>query len=140
MSTNAHGHTMTSEAPLSDGEFKLLCKLVIQALGNSTPTAESGNRTSKRYGTIDQWRDDSGMGRSVTYEEIGLGNIKAVKVGKRTLIDYESGWAYLARLPLAKIRLSPRVKAAQHQAEIRSESGSTHHQGKTKIPVTQPPE
>jgi hypothetical protein len=50
------------------------------------------------------------MSRSVTYIEIGRGNIRAVKLGKRTLIDIEAGFAWMASLPAAQIR-APKVSA-----------------------------
>jgi hypothetical protein len=66
----------------------------------------SGGRATKRYGTIDQWCADSGMGRTKTYEKIAKGVIRAVKADGRTLVDYVSGLAYLNSLPPAKIRVS----------------------------------
>ena len=61
-------------------------------------------RSTKKYGTIDQWTADSGMGRTATYEALGAGHFRAVKSGTRTLIDYDSGFAYLDSLPPAQIR------------------------------------
>jgi hypothetical protein len=39
------------------------------------------------------------MGRSVAYEELAKGNLQAVKLGKRTLIDVEHGLAWMRSLP-----------------------------------------
>jgi len=44
------------------------------------------------------------MSRSATYEALGDGRLKAVKLGTATLIDVEHGLAYLASLPAAEIR------------------------------------
>ena len=38
-----------------------------------------------RYATIPDWCVISGLSRSITYELIGLGCLKAIKVGARTL-------------------------------------------------------
>jgi hypothetical protein len=58
------------------------------------------------------WCTISGMSRRMTYEEIGRGNLKAVKLGTRTLVDVEHGLEYLRSLPAAKIRPSRPVKDA----------------------------
>jgi hypothetical protein len=52
------------------------------------------------------------MGRRVTYDELGRGNLKAVKVGARTLIDVEAGLAWLRSRPAAAIRAPKRTIAA----------------------------
>jgi hypothetical protein len=52
-----------------------------------------------KFATITDWCDLSGMGRSVVYEELAKGNLRAVKVGKRTLIDVEHGLTWLRGLP-----------------------------------------
>jgi hypothetical protein len=44
------------------------------------------------------------MSRSVTYEALGDGRLRAVKLGNATLIDVEHGLSYLASLPAADIR------------------------------------
>jgi hypothetical protein len=41
-----------------------------------------------RYATIQDWLVISGMRRSATYEALGRGDLRAVKMGKRTLIDW----------------------------------------------------
>jgi hypothetical protein len=43
------------------------------------------------------------MGRTATYEALGAGKLRAIKLGTRTLIDVEHGLAYLATLPAALI-------------------------------------
>lgn len=44
------------------------------------------------FGTIDTWCQISGMGRRTTYDELGKGNLKAVKAGARTLIKSAKVW------------------------------------------------
>jgi hypothetical protein len=61
------------------------------------------------YCTIENWISLSGMGRRTTYDELGLGNLKAIKVGSRTLIDVEAGLAWLRSRPPAVIR-APRAR------------------------------
>jgi len=69
------------------------------------------------FSTIDNWCALSGMGRRVTYDEIGRGNLKAIKVGARTLIDVEAGLAWLRSRPAAVIRAPrPRKSASQPTA------------------------
>ena len=40
-----------------------------------------------------------GIGRTVAYKEISAGRLRAVKVGRRTLITQEAAEAWLAMLP-----------------------------------------
>lgn len=71
------------------------------------PPAAEANRPA--YCTIDYWISLSGMGRRSTYDELGRGNLKAIKVGARTLIDVEFGMAWLRSRPPAVIR-APRAR------------------------------
>jgi hypothetical protein len=50
------------------------------------------------------------MSRTATYYALGRGDLKAIKVGARTLIDVEAGLAWLRSLPAAEIR-APRAAA-----------------------------
>lgn len=56
------------------------------------------------YAPVDRWCALSGMGRSATYQALGRGNLRAIKVGARTLIDVPNGLGWLRSLPTAKIR------------------------------------
>jgi hypothetical protein len=56
-----------------------------------------------RYAPITDWCAISGMGRSSVYEALGRGDLRAIKLGVRTLIDVEAGLAWLASMPTAKI-------------------------------------
>jgi hypothetical protein len=64
-----------------------------------------------KFGTIDTWLTLSGMGRRTTYDELGRGNLRAVKVGTRTLINIEAGLAWLHSQPAARIR-APKQRIA----------------------------
>ena len=64
------------------------------------------------FALIERWCEISGMSRRVTYEELGRGNLKAVKRGASTLIDVQHGLAWLRSLPPAKIRAPGPRKAA----------------------------
>lgn len=44
----------------------------------------------------------TGLGRSVLYEVMARGHIRAVKSGRRTLVDVQSALAYVRNLPPAK--------------------------------------
>ncbi len=76
----------------------------------SGPQTASPALTPK-FGTIDTWIALSGMGRRTTYDELGRGNLRAVKVGTRTLINIEAGLAWIASRPAAQIR-APKQRAA----------------------------
>ena len=54
--------------------------------------------------TIPFWCALSGMGRSTTYEALSRGDLRAIKLGTRTLIDVPHGLAWLDSLPLATVR------------------------------------
>ena len=56
------------------------------------------------YAPIPRWCAISGMGRTRVYEELAKGNLRAVKLGSRTLIDVEAGLAWLRSLPPAPVR------------------------------------
>jgi hypothetical protein len=56
-----------------------------------------------KYAPISNWCALSGMGRSSTYEALGQGHLKAIKLGTRTLIDVEHGLDWLASMPAAEI-------------------------------------
>jgi excisionase family DNA binding protein len=62
------------------------------------------------YCTIKRWCEISGLGRSVVYQMLGDGRLRAVKAGNRTLICVQAGLAYLNSLPTATIR-APREAA-----------------------------
>lgn len=56
------------------------------------------------YATIPAWCSLSGMKRSGVYEAIGRGDLLAVKLGNKTLIDVAHGLTWLGSLPRATIR------------------------------------
>ena len=62
------------------------------------------------FASIKRWCEISGLGRSVIYQMLGDGRLRAIKAGNRTLIDVHAGLAYLNTLPTATIR-APRKAA-----------------------------
>jgi hypothetical protein len=62
------------------------------------------NSPTPKFAPIEQWTIISGIPRRTTYERLGTGDLKAIKVGARTLIDVEAGLAWLRSLPPAVIR------------------------------------
>jgi excisionase family DNA binding protein len=50
-----------------------------------------------------------GISRSAIYEEIAAGRLKGVKYGKKTLITYDSGKAWLAALPEVTLVREPEM-------------------------------
>lgn len=65
-----------------------------------------------RYEPIPTWGVRSGMSRDAIYRALGRGDLIAIKLGKRTLIDVQAGLAWLASLPRAEIRTGAPAKAA----------------------------
>lgn len=57
-----------------------------------------------KYAPLPKWGAISGLGRSKSYELLGDGKLRAIKVGRRLLIDVEHGLEYLATMPTAVIR------------------------------------
>jgi hypothetical protein len=88
--------------------------------------------TTPRYCSIADWCTISGMSRSGTYEALGRGDLRAIKLGVRTLVDVEHGLACLASLPAAKITTSrsrrtvATVTLVRPSARPRSQLASPH--------------
>lgn len=61
-------------------------------------------RTHPAYATVPDWCGLSGMSRTVTYEALGRGDLRAIKLGTRTLVDVQHGLTWLASLPPATVR------------------------------------
>ena len=57
-----------------------------------------------KFAPLPQWCAISGMSRTGSYNALGRGDLKAIKVGSRTLIDVDAGLAWLRSLPPARIR------------------------------------
>jgi len=74
------------------------------------------NPMAPKYATIPDWQGISGMRRTSTYEALGRGNLRSIKLGTRVLIDVEAGLEWLASLPPADIRTGQRNAASQKQA------------------------
>ncbi len=68
----------------------------------SSPTSPAG-AAYPAYATVPGWCAISGMKRTTTYHEISRGNLRAIKLGARTLLDVQHGLAWLATLPLATV-------------------------------------
>jgi hypothetical protein len=64
-----------------------------------------------KYATLAKWTEISGVSRSATYEALGRGDLRAVKLGSRSLVDVDHGLAWLANLPVAVIK-PPHKRAA----------------------------
>ena len=59
-----------------------------------------------KYAPVDRWCEISGMGRTQTYQALAAPDgLRAIKLGKRTLIDVEHGLRWLHSLPRAQVRL-----------------------------------
>ncbi|WP_286705358.1 MULTISPECIES: helix-turn-helix domain-containing protein [unclassified Acidiphilium] len=53
--------------------------------------------------SIQVWAGRTGISRSKTYELLASGDLKARKIGRRTLIDFQHGLSWIENQPLAKI-------------------------------------
>ena len=66
------------------------------------------NLPAPKFAPLPQWCAISGMSRTASYDALGRGDLKAIKVGARTLVDVDAGLAWLRSLPPAQIR-TPRA-------------------------------
>jgi excisionase family DNA binding protein len=64
--------------------------------------SDDGQQPHKRALTVDEFGEIYGPSRTTTYEEIRSGRLKALKLGRKTLIPRESADAWLAALPPLK--------------------------------------
>ena len=60
-----------------------------------------------QYEPVDSWCARSGMSRDGTYKALGRGDLRAIKLGRRTLIHVQPGLAWLESLPRAEFRQKP---------------------------------
>lgn len=63
-----------------------------------------------QYAPLPDWFWISGMRRTPTYEALGRGDLRAIKLNGRTLIDVQHGLAFLAQLPEALITTGTGVR------------------------------
>lgn len=75
---------------------------------NATGSFEGSPPADKRAFTVEEFMASYGLGRTTTYEEINAGRLKALKLGRKTLIPRDSADAWLAGLP----SISPKTIAA----------------------------
>jgi hypothetical protein len=61
------------------------------------------------------WMAISGMNRSACYSALGRGDLKAVKLGRRVLINVPAGLAWLKSLPAPDIRPASHVARPETQ-------------------------
>ncbi len=65
----------------------------------------ANNAIVPEFEPIPAWTKRSGMTRTGTYIELSRGNLRAIKQGRRTLIDVNAGIAWLRTLPQAEINI-----------------------------------
>lgn len=60
--------------------------------------------SSEKYCSITHWTKHlvPGFSRSRLFECFASGDIRAVKLGRRTMVEVESGLAYMRKLPKAE--------------------------------------
>jgi hypothetical protein len=61
------------------------------------------------YCSIDHWSALTDMSRRSVYDALGRGDLRAIKVGSKTLVDVEFGMNWLRSRPAAVIR-APRER------------------------------
>ena len=69
------------------------------ATGSHSCASSADIRLHKRAFPIDEFCKRYSVGRTSAYAEIGSGRLRAVKVGRRTLITEADAEAWLAALP-----------------------------------------
>ncbi len=80
--------------------------------------------------TIPTWCSLSGMGHTMTYQALGTGHLKAVKMGTRTLIDVPHGLAWLDSLPPVTSEPSGTgMKTCGLRGDIRTDGGEVPFAG-----------
>lgn len=55
------------------------------------------------YVSIEAWIKRTGMSRTDTYRKLGDGILRGKKIGRKTIIDFSAGMAWIASLPDAVI-------------------------------------
>ena len=63
--------------------------------------------------TITDWIEFTGMGRARVYDALSRRNLRAKKVGRRTLIDVQHGLRWLRSQPDAEINLKRAPKGSR---------------------------
>ena len=79
-------------------------------------TIAAGSPPGKVYATLPQFCERYGAGRSTAYRLIGQQKIRAIKLGRRVLIEIASADAYFASLPAAPIQMDARDRRAARSA------------------------
>ena len=64
-----------------------------------------------QFATIENWSAMTGLGRTHVYHLLSAGHLRAVKAGRRTLIDVEHGLAWMRSRPAAEIHCTPARRA-----------------------------
>jgi hypothetical protein len=65
-----------------------------------------------QFASVEDWTRISGLGRTTSYKLLGAGHLRAVKAGRRTLIDVPAGLAWLSAQPAAQIRTGQTGRAS----------------------------
>jgi hypothetical protein len=60
---------------------------------------ERSNEPPKRYASTKEWCRISNMGMTSTYAALARGDLVAIKLGRRTLVDVDAGLAWLRAQP-----------------------------------------
>lgn len=60
--------------------------------------------SNAKFVTIEGFKDQTGIGRTRAYYLLGEGSLRAIKVGKRTLIDMDHALNWLNNRPTANIQ------------------------------------
>lgn len=59
----------------------------------------SGPASRPAYVSVNEWIRLSGLSRTKTYDLLGRGSLRAIRIGRRTLIDVETSLDWLNRQP-----------------------------------------
>ena len=64
----------------------------------------TGGAPVPRYASVADWCGLSGIGKTTTYALLSAGALKAIKVGKRTLVDVQAGLDWMQSQPAAQFQ------------------------------------
>jgi hypothetical protein len=78
------------------------------------------DRLQPEFASLDQWEELTDMRKRTSYEHIGLGNLRAFKVGSKTVIDVPHGLAFMRSLPAAVIKPPGPRKGSRKTAAVRT--------------------
>lgn len=63
----------------------------------------TSSQDGPHYVSVETWLHHTGMSKTDTYRKLGNGSLKAKKIGRKTVIDFRAGMAWIESLPDAEV-------------------------------------